>query len=180
MHIDTRKIVRCLRQGLISGVIAGVATLFVASNLMGYIWHVRNGDTVVVSKWRIPVPERYWAFGAGKNGFWNLSFGAPFFHKNYGFITIHTSEPRKETPTHRRLEFAIVKVATDTGLRLQERRAIQSPSGEALCFQFATPSLPDQVEIRCVNTSGNLGLFYKGSRRFSGDIYSVVAGIQPI
>lgn len=180
MQIDTNKIVRCLRQSLICGVIVGAATLFVASNLMGYIWHLRNGDTVVVSRWRFPVPKGYWTFDAGKNSFMNLSFGAPFFHKNYGFISFYAHEPRKDPAyTDQRLEFAIVKTATDSGLRLQERRTIQSLSGENLCFQFVTPSRLDQVEIRCMSISGP-AVFYRGSRRFSSETYSVVAGIQPI
>jgi len=148
MHIDNSKIVRCLRQNLISGVIAVAATLFVASNLMGYIWHLRNGDTVVVSRWRIPVPKGYWAFNTGEHTFWNLSFGAPFFHENYGFISFYADEPRKDlTNTQQRLEHCIVKTATDSGLRLQERRTIQSPSGESFCFQFATPSHVDQMGV---------------------------------
>lgn len=180
MHVDTSKIVLYLRQSLICGVVVGVAALFVISNLMGYVWHVRNGNSLVVAKWRVPVPKDYWTPFATKNAFWVVSFGAPIFHKNHGSISIFTHEPRTDVQTHQRIELAIVKVATDSGLRLQERRTIRSASGETFCFQFADSFRPDQVEIRCVNASGNLWVFYEGSRRFSGDIYSVVAGIQPL
>ncbi len=179
MQFDREKIVRCLRLSLISGVITVMVALFVVSNWMGYLWHAYNGNTIEVSEWRIPVPPEYWsAFGA-KHSFWRVSFGMPLFHTGRGYIGVHSSQPQKEQVTKERIEWAVLKAATDGGLHLQERRTIRSSAGETYCFQFSVPAKVHEVEVRCVNEMGVLGIFYRGSPRYSNDIYGVVAGIQP-
>ena len=54
-----------------------VVTLFAATSVRAYMWHIRHGDSIIFAQWRVPIPKAY--FEAGADSFFRHSFGSPFW-----------------------------------------------------------------------------------------------------
>ena len=173
--IGIPKLIRCLKCALLTACLTLLVSCLVISNVLGFIWHLKNGSSAVFTNWRVPIPTGY-ASPDGQS-FFAFSFGAPFLNDSYGHITVFTHKERRELP-YQQIEVAMVKVANDEGYRLEGKRALHGPLGSTYCFQFQHASRNSKVLVRCVTATGELAVFFEGDQRFSGDAYAVVAGIQ--
>lgn len=135
-----------------------------------------RGNSISFATWRVPFPSGYSLFGG--NSFFAFSFGAPFIRKEgYGHISVFTHRIDRNV-TQQQIEAAVVTVAKQDGYVLEDRKSVESPAGTNYCFQFADKLHPAKVAVRCVTAFGELGVFFEGNRRFSGDVYMVVGGLQ--
>ena len=173
----TEKLLRCLRILVTTALICGLFALFFISYLMAQLWHAMRGSSVSFDTWRVPIPRGYSPWFDDRS-FFAFSFGAPFIRKEgYGHIRVFT---HRNSGNHspQQIETAVMTVAKRDGYVLEDRRTVESSAGANYCFQFAVKLHPAEIDIRCVNASGGLFVFFEGSRRFSGDVYTVVSGLQ--
>jgi hypothetical protein len=172
------KLVRSLAICLAVAVPLAVVTLFAATSVRAYVWHIRHGDSIMFAQWRVPIPKGY--FEAGANSFFKLSFGSPFWKAApWGHISLSLNPSQPPAPvSYDRIEAATIRVAAEEGYQLQARRRIQSASDNCYCFEFSRQSDTSLVDIRCMTDSAELAVIFDGHRRFSNDVYSVVSGLE--
>ena len=137
-----------------------------------------RGNSVTFASWRVSIPSRYSPLFEDENSFFTFAFGAPLIRKEaYGHLRVFTHRIDRNV-TQQQIETAVVTVAKEDGYVLEDRRNVESPAGTSCCFRFADKLHPAKVAVRCVTASGELWVFFEGSRRFSGDVYTVVSGLQ--
>ena len=69
-------------------------------------------------------------------------------------------------------------VANEDGYKLEEARTVQSVAGTTYCFQFAAKPGARDALVRCITSSGDLLVSFKGSRQYIRDVYEVVQGLE--
>lgn len=165
-------------------IVAGTATTVLLGTLalftqLGPIWHLFNHEAQRISSWTVRVPRAYYVRSSNSNlSMFRHDFGVPLWSAPYAHIYLSEHPAaigRGRGPAH--LGNAVAAAAESEGLSIRSKQAINTPVGQAYCYELAERS-STIIDIRCFINQGELSVFYYGAPKFQHEFYTFLTGIS--
>ena len=148
---------------------------------LGYGWHLLHGDTISYKGWKILVPKSYMVRnGAEGPVLWRHSFGVPWFHVPYAYVSFFSSAHQFQASTdYTKFEQSMSESAGESGHQLKNRNVMSTGDTTAYCIEFTRYGKEPRALVRCAVQGEKIYAFFEGSPRYIPDLFNILKQMTP-